>query len=161
MTPDSTVPSDTDRLAEIRRRIKAATETEGRSIGAIQNGKKELRQNAAADLTYLLDEIATLQGRLDTAEGRLSKVRAALVQTAVELYQFWQFAAEKEGDGFGWTPEITVREEGKFRGAAWSLQYFLVTLGEADEEDDEAGAAYEVIEAARAALGLSEGDTDA
>lgn len=99
-------------------------------------------------------EVQQLQGRLDTAEGQLDKARAALVQTAVDLYGFWQFAVQQEGTSKGWTPDVTAREEGKFRGAAWSLQGFLVSLGEADEEDDEAGAAYEAIENAMAALGL-------
>lgn len=77
---------------------------------------------------------------------------ANLVQTAVELHQFWQFAILKEGEGPGWDPVVTAREEGKFRGAAWSLQGVLVALGQADEEDDEAGAAYEAIEARLAEL---------
>lgn len=51
----------------IRARLDAATVTDGRSIGAIQNGKKELRRHAPTDLRSLLDEEKRLRTQRDQA----------------------------------------------------------------------------------------------
>jgi len=136
------VPSDTDRLAEV---APLTDEQVARFAELIDMHRQYGPALSIEGEAQLLVEVLRLRALV-------GNMRANLVQTAVELHQFWQFAILKEGEGPGWTPDVTAREEGKFRGAAWSLQGFLVTLGQADEEDDEAGAAYEAIEARLAEL---------
>jgi hypothetical protein len=50
-----------EELAAIEARLSAAVVTEGRSVGAIQVGKKELRRAAPRDLRRLLDEVQRLR----------------------------------------------------------------------------------------------------
>lgn len=65
----------------IRARLDAATATDGRSIGAIQNGKKELRRHAPTDLRRLLDENARLNADRNSLLAELNerRVRASML----------------------------------------------------------------------------------
>jgi hypothetical protein len=137
-----------DRLNVIEAETGYVVANVGRDFatGAVEVG--EFVANAAADLEFLLSRVDELQGQLD-------KTAETFAKNAAELYRLWQFAIEQQGSRWGWSEEFTAREEGKFRGAALMLQAFLVSVGKADADDDECGAAHELI---REALGEGVGD---
>lgn len=75
MTPDSTVPSDTDRLAEEVDAIRAV-------IAAEEKGQRAYW--GTDDVQVLLAWADSLRGRLDTAEGRLATAEQECDDLAIQ-----------------------------------------------------------------------------
>lgn len=175
MTPDSTVPSDTDRLAEIQARLDAFHLHAGRPPWDehVSRNRDALERNAPGDLAYLLGELddaqrlfdalgseaaeelkaahatlTSLQGRLDTAEGQLATARQQQLCTVVGAYVAWEIDNDKRND-LPITHSIADKSEGKLRGAMAAFQELLVAIGEIEGDEDLEGV-WEVVESAMA-----------
>jgi hypothetical protein len=83
-------PSTTDRLAEARARYEAtSTRDTGDEVAFIEAMRvavayKDLLATAPADIGFLLSLVDSLQERLDTAEGRLSKTEQECDDLAIQ-----------------------------------------------------------------------------
>lgn len=144
MTPDSTVPSDTDRLAEIQKRLDAFHLHAGRPPWDehVSRNRDALERNAPGDLAFLLGELddaqrlfdalgseaaeelkaahatlASLQGRLDTAEGQLAKWKEIhkpekryTPDDGETSYAEYSEAADASFDGVGTARSVTFFE---------------------------------------------------
>jgi hypothetical protein len=194
MTPDSTVPSDTDRLAEpapltdeqvarfaelidMHRQYGPALSIEGEAQLLVEvlrlraeNTDMRRRVSYAAAIVsgdaaeMLGDELRKaraenerLQGRLDTAEGQLAKVRENQLGLARGFLH--DAAAQRQRSGGDWNDHTTTKAEGRTHGAITALQVLLVETGEV-EYDEEADAVWDLVSRKdeSAALGLGEGD---
>jgi hypothetical protein len=107
MTPNSTVPSDTDRLAEIRRRDEHQLMVD-RSLDTIA-----ARDHAAAvdDRAELLSIVDRLQGRLDTAEGQLAKAREEAIADRGKAEDLGARLKQFLADQFSIANEIKTTED--------------------------------------------------
>jgi hypothetical protein len=188
MTPDSTVPSDTDRLADpivehgkqmaavpdeaadiasklveqvVSGHLDAALEAVERGDGAFEDYSPH-PISIEGDARAIVAAVTPIL--LAQLQGRLDTAEGQLAavrenQLGLARGFLHDAAAQRQRSGGDWRDPTLKRAEGTTHGAVSALQVLLVLTGEV-EYDEEADAVWDLVSRKddSAALGLGEGD---